>query len=111
MQKKFTIPLGLAIYVAMIGSVAIFWNQPNLLLGITVCLAALTFALSLKRETLTVFTIGAICGPLSEIVAIHFGAWQYSAPQFLGIPFWLIPVWGVAAVAFTKLADLLGQQK
>jgi hypothetical protein len=32
------------------------------------------------------------------MIAIYFGAWNYSHPDFLGIPYWLPFVWGNASL-------------
>lgn len=49
----------------------------------------------------------AALGPAAEMIAIALGAWTYAVPQFVGIPFWLAPLWGVASLFFINLAKIL----
>lgn len=56
-----------------------------------------------SKATLLVYVISAICGPVSEILAIHFGVWSYSYSTMLGIPIWLIPLWGATAAYIYQL--------
>lgn len=46
----------------------------------------------------TIFIFGMFWGPISEMIAIHFGAWNYAIPNFYTVPAWLFLVWGMAAV-------------
>jgi hypothetical protein len=66
-----------------------------ILLALGAC-AALMFWRD-KDSVVLVVTGGAI-GAIAEAVCVHLGVWSYSNPSFLGIPTWLILVWGVAAL-------------
>jgi hypothetical protein len=57
-----------------------------------------------SKLSLAIFLFGAVWGPLSEMFAIHFGAWQYSTTNFYTIPIWLFIVWGDAAVFLFETA-------
>lgn len=104
------ISLGFVIYALALAVVALWWNEPNLTTLILGLLVLGMFALSPRRTTLAAFLIGAIGGPLSEVVAVHFGAWSYADAQFFGIPVWLPLIWGLAAVTFTKPVLLLAHK-
>lgn len=60
-----------------------------------------------KKGDIYFFIVGAIIGPVGEIIDIHFGAWQYSNPTFLGIPLWLPLTWGLGMVMIRRFAELL----
>ncbi|MFA5351960.1 MAG: hypothetical protein WC304_01620 [Candidatus Gracilibacteria bacterium] len=108
LPKLLKISIAIAVYVATVFSVSMFWQQPNLVLGISVLLAVIIIALEPKQETFTAFILGGLLGSLTETICIYFGAWSYASPQFLGIPLWLPIVWGIAAVIITRgVAKLL----
>lgn len=48
-----------------------------------------------------------ISGPLAESVAIHFGAWSYAQPVFIGIPLWLPFAWGNAGLYVLRLKSFI----
>jgi len=59
------------------------------------------------REDIMLFIVAGICGPIAEIIAIHYGIWQYAHPDFLGIPIWLFPLWGYASVFLNRFSNTL----
>ena len=59
-----------------------------------------------KKHDIYFLLAGATIGPVGEIVCIHFGAWQYANPSFLGIPMWLPFVWGLAVVLVKRFAEI-----
>lgn len=104
------ISLGFVIYALALATVALWWREPNLAALMVGLLTLGMFTVSPHRTTLVAFLIGAIGGPLSEVVAVHFGAWSYADAQLLGIPVWLPLIWGLAAVTFTKPVLLLAHK-
>ncbi len=58
-------------------------------------------------QDLIFFLTGAVVGPVAEIVCVHFGAWQYVTPSFLGIPVWLPVAWGFATTLIGRFAGTL----
>ncbi len=58
-----------------------------------------------KKHDILFFIIGAIVGPIAEIICIQFGVWQYSNPSFLGIPIWLPFAWGLAVMLIKRIAE------
>jgi len=57
-----------------------------------------------SKITIIIFILGAIWGPISEMIAIYLGAWNYSYPNFINIPIWLFFVWGNAAAFIYQTA-------
>jgi len=102
------ISIAVLVYIAVVFTVSRFWQQPNLVLGISALLAMIVISLKPNRETFTAFILGGLLGSFTESICIHFGAWSYTSPQFLGIPLWLPIVWGIAAVIITHgVSELL----
>ncbi len=77
---------------------------------IVTALLLLTLAVGMKfwykKHDVYFFVVGTVLGPIGEVVAIYFGAWQYTNPTFLGIPMWLPIVWGLAAVLIKRISEL-----
>lgn len=85
----------------------IFLWRYRLFLDAALILITLGFLLHFKkRRYIGVYLFGFLFGPLLEIAAIYFGAWQYTSPDFFGIPFWLPFVWGNAAITIASVYAL-----
>jgi len=84
--------------IGSIVSIWLFWQNVFLLTFILVCLAIMEFVVLKKKEVIIAYFIIMFGGVMTEMVAIHLGAWQYTQPSFLGIPFWLLPAWGNAGI-------------
>jgi len=54
--------------------------------------------------TLILFIFGGIWGPISEIIAIQYGVWEYTLPNFFSVPIWLFILWGMAAAFLYQTA-------
>ena len=80
-------------------AVSTFWQHhisATIAVGI---ISIILFSLWASWTHALLFIVAAICGPLTESVAIHFGAWQYAYPfGTLPIPLWLPLLWGDAAI-------------
>jgi hypothetical protein len=108
MKKALVIELG--IYLVAIGLVCLLWQMPIVLALCFVVMSILVLCRWHTRIDLFIYGVGFVLGPGGEMVAIHFGAWEYAEP-FLLVPLWLPPVWGVAAVVMRRLAEtLVGKQ-
>ena len=59
-----------------------------------------------KSSDLIFYFVAFGLGPLGEIMAVYFGAWQYTEP-FILIPVWLPFLWGIAAVFLKKISERL----
>lgn len=59
------------------------------------------------KHDIYLFLAAAALGTAAEIVAIRFGAWQYSNPTILGIPIWLPLLWGIAVVFINRVVNTI----
>ena len=94
------------IYVVLIGLVAGLWSRPLLLTG---CYAVLGGGMLVRwhsRTDVGFFFLAGILGPLGEIVAIRFGAWNYTLP-WIDIPIWLPLGWAIAGLYLKKTIEAL----
>lgn len=57
-----------------------------------------------SKVTLKVLIFSGIFGALAEMVAIHFGVWNYQITNFYNIPLWLFIVWANAGAFIYELA-------
>jgi len=97
-QEWKNIAFNLAFAFLTLAAAIVFYK--NILLA-TLVLAIITLLGMLKWKswlTLCIFISTAIWGPVSEIIAIYFGAWQYPFVNVFNIPLWLFFVWGNAGV-------------
>lgn len=49
------------------------------------------------------FIVGALLGPLGELLAVTVGVWTYANPAVLGLPLWLPLAWGLVVVFFNRI--------
>ena len=64
-----------------------------------------------KPGDMTIYAVGAVLGPLTEVIATRLGIWTYAFPSYLNIPLWLPFAWGFAAVLFISIArNLIGER-
>lgn len=97
--------LEIILFCTAIIIISLLWSN-NLLLT-TVLVASLLVGMKVwyKKYDIHFFIIGAIVGPLAEIVCIYFGTWTYANPSILGIPIWLPIVWGLATIIIKRIAE------
>jgi len=84
-------------------TVSLLWAYPIILLIVIILIAAIYLLLIKEKSEFYLFIICAVSGAAAEVIAIAFGAWTYALPNILGIPLWLIPLWGTAAVFIKRL--------
>jgi len=48
--------------------------------------------------------LALVLGPLNEILLTYYGAWSYTLPSFFRIPIWLIPLYGIFALAVRRIS-------
>jgi hypothetical protein len=98
----------LALYAAATVAIA-FLSDRSLLLSAAL-LAILVATLLVDRQPNDIwFPIGGfVFGPLTEMISIGRGGWEYAAPDFAGIPLWLPFGWATAGLLLRRLADALG---
>lgn len=95
------------LYAFGVAAVSLLYKN-NLLLTFVI-LAGWLVAVRLwhvKRD-IYLFLSAAALGAAAEIIAVRFGAWQYSNPTLLGVPIWLPLLWGIAVVFIKRVADTL----
>ncbi len=91
---------------AFLAVIIVSYLYRNIMLT-TLLLSVITIVALVKWKswlTFTIFLFGAIWGPLSEMMAISFGAWQYAWPNINTIPLWLFILWGDAAAFIFETA-------
>lgn len=86
-----------------------FYNNIFLTFSLLIFVSIIGLIKWRSKTTLIVFFIGGILGPLSEIVAINYGAWSYTNSNFLNIPIWLLLLWGNASVFIHQTAKEIGK--
>ena len=96
--------LAVCLIVFVVLSVSLFYHNNLLVLILVLIGCAVGLGLWHEKEDVGCFVIVVIVGPIAEIVAIHFGAWTYANPSFLGIPIWLIPLYGALILAVRRIA-------
>ena len=89
-----------------IALISLFYKNNLLLTGLLSVGVLIGMKFWHKKHDIYFFAIGAIIGPVGEIIAIYFGAWQYANPSLLGIPIWLPIVWGLAMILVKRLAEV-----
>ena len=98
------------LFLITIFIVALSWKNNILTFVLLLILWAIPVCGWPKKGDLSYFLIAFILGPIGEIVAIKFGALQYSNPNFLGIPIWLPVLWGCLAILFNRLISIFKQE-
>ncbi len=83
-------------------SVLFFWNNP-LLLAATLIIVSISMLLVWRsKEDFLLYIICGAWGAIAESIAIYFGVWTYSFPNFIGIPYWLPLLWGITALSVKR---------
>jgi hypothetical protein len=90
--------------------IALTWKNNILTLVLLLVLWAIPIFFWPKKGDLAYFLIAAILASIAEIIAIKFGALQYSNSDFLGIPIWLPVAWGCGAVLLNRLKNIFSQE-
>lgn len=86
--------------------------EKNFILTFLLILIGLVMLFILKSlKKVTIFFSCGIMGAISEIIAVSNGVWTYSNPNSFGIPLWLIPLWGIAAIFMINFQEQLSQLK
>lgn len=99
------------IFIALLVSIILFEKNNALLLGIITGLSIAMLAVDKFRLVKTFFGV-AIFGSVSEMLVINFSdAWQYASDQFLGVPLWVFPMWGIVGLCFVTLAEFFDETK
>ncbi len=102
MRKDIALPA--VIYILCVILVSLLWRRPVVLLACYLAVSILMLYQWHARSDLISYAIAFVLGPLGEVAAVHFGAWQYSEPLYL-IPIWLPFLWGVVALFLKKVSE------
>ena len=104
MKKELIIEV--LIYALSITLASLLWHRPVFL---SICFLLISIFMLHRwhaKGDLIFYSVAFVLGPLGEIIAVYFGAWQYSKPLYL-IPIWLPFLWGIAALFMKKLSETL----
>ncbi len=66
-------------------------------------LAVLLLFVNRAKRELKIFLFCGFSGALAEAFAVFFGPWSYANPDFIGVPFWLFILWGIASVFIVRV--------
>lgn len=91
------------IAISSLVSVALLWRYNFILTIVLIILATLMLLMNKSKQEIKTFIFCAFSGALAEAFAIIFGAWTYGNPSFIGIPIWLIVLWGIASVFMSRV--------
>ncbi|MEI6057732.1 MAG: hypothetical protein WCQ60_02055, partial [bacterium] len=82
--KKFLLTCPLAVATLLI---PIFLGTNQLLtIALLICVSLLMIGINWSFKYIILFLLIFISGPIAEAIAIHFGAWTYATPVFIGVP-------------------------
>jgi len=85
-------------------SVSLFWTNQIILTTIIVVISVIMLLIWRDKEDVYLYIIVAVSGAIAEAIAIGFGVWTYTLPDFIGIPIWLPFVWGMAGLFVKKIS-------
>ncbi len=91
------------IAIASLISVAFLWKQNFILLITLMFLATLMLLMNKSKQELKTFIFCSFFGAIAEAFAIMFGAWNYGNPDIIGVPIWLIILWGIASIFIVRV--------
>lgn len=98
MSKLFRRTLAFMLGASSAVGTAFLWETPLLLAAFLSVIAIAFCQLRPHPRAWLIYLFAFVFGPLAEALAIFMGAWQYTAPDFLGVPLWLPFLWGNAAL-------------
>lgn len=82
----------------------LFWDSFALSTLVGVVMICLTVPFFKPKLFLTLYTIAAVTGSIGEIVCVQGGVWQYTSPDYFGIPLWLTLYWGTSIIILSRLS-------
>jgi len=92
--------ISLIMLLVSLGAIITLWQNNLALTGVLLIVFLAVYYFWRTHGDIVAFVVGAIGGPLAEVIAIHFNVWQYSNPTIIvgHIPLWLPIAWGIAAM-------------
>ena len=103
MKKKVNQIFTGLIAISSLVSVALLWEYNFILTIVLIILATLMLLMNKSKQEIKTFVFCAFFGAMAEAFAIIFGAWTYGNPNFIGIPIWLIVLWGIASIFMVRV--------
>ena len=92
------------IYVLCILLVSLLWRTPIVLFFCYLAMSIFMLYRWHRRSDIFFYFVAFVLGSIADIVAVSFGAWEYSQPVYL-IPIWLPCLWGIAALLMKKISE------
>ena len=83
-------------------SVMVLWQKSLLLFTVLLVISVLILASKRSGREIKIYLLISFLGAFAEILSIYAGAWTYTNPDFLQIPLWLPPLWGIAAIYIVR---------
>ena len=99
-----SLPLALGVVLSYL-----FWRSSALLLAVYVtAVLLLIFTGKDKKIELWILTYGMITGLIIETIGAQISGYQsFANPDVLGIPYWLIVVWGYGFVLMKRISLII----
>jgi len=99
----------IVVYLFCILLVAFFWRNSFVLTTGVLIASAIIFIKWHRKKDFIYYFVAFFLGPIGEVIAIYFGAWQYIKPLYL-IPVWLPFLWGAAGFLLVKISETLSSE-
>ena len=93
-----------------VAAVSWLWQDELALAGTLALLGLVLFMSGADRDELLLFLFGGVAGPVSESVAIFFGAWKYPVASLMNVPVWLPILWAIASVFINRIHRMIAER-
>jgi len=111
MTKVKAIVVLISVYTLCVALACALWSHPALLTGCYIIISIMVLWHWHTPSDVIFYVVAFILGPVGEIFAVAFGAWNYTHP-FYFIPTWLPFLWGLAILVVKNLSEtILSRQK
>ena len=98
--------IGFIIYVLCIALASFIWHRPIALFLCYLIISIIMLCNWHSKSDLVFYFVAFVLGTIADLLAVHFGAWEYSKPFFL-IPIWLPFLWGITGLFIKKISETL----
>lgn len=80
---------------------------------IILSLILLMMYLSDTSKSIYFYILSSIIGATTEAIIMFFtnNIWSYKNPNIMGIPYWLIPLWGIVAGGIMSINEIVNTTK
>lgn len=100
--------LYLSIFALTVLLTSLLWRRPGALTTSLALVSALLLWRWHSRAEVAYFALSTFLGPMGELVAVRFGAWEYSLPLVI-LPIWLPLAYGISGLFLYKIVNLILQ--